>query len=272
MSPYSSRHAGKMSPHRAVSTVLRTTLVVLGVGVVVNLVSKPVYRSGCKMLLESANLTGSGPTSGEELPLITSLPAHNIATQVEVLKGQKVLSDAFRDADVPPGEVTLSVHQLENTDVVEIAFDSPMPTYAERMAKALPNTYLNYVNGNHKMELMNAFQFASGRLASEQTSLKELRLKLAASTKASVSSEEVEEIKDEVTAKHATVDLLARSVADLQIRSKCVHDPVMVISPGQVAVRVSPDWKLNLAKSGLIGVVLGIFVVGVQAFVMKSKD
>jgi LPS O-antigen subunit length determinant protein (WzzB/FepE family) len=46
----------------------------------------------------------------------------------------------------------------------------------------------------------------------------------------------------------------------------------MVISPGQVAVRVSPDWKLNLAKSGLIGVVLGIFVVGVQAFVMKSKD
>ena len=164
---------------RRKAIVIQTFMVVFVLGVAVTFMAKPVYRTSCRILVEGKAFTINSFDSGNPLSAIFSPDSgHDIATQIEVLQGDRVLADAYKDADVPPGSARLDVHEVSATDIIEIVVESNTPTYAERLARALPNTYLNYVTGNRKQEINNAFNFATNRLKEENAKLTQAELAL----------------------------------------------------------------------------------------------
>ena len=157
---------------RRKAIVIQTFMVVFVLGVAVTFMAKPVYRTSARILVEgrSYNL-GSYSSENPLVGLFTPDSGHDILTQLEVLQGDRVLADAYKDGEVPVGSAHLDVRQVNGTDVIELLVESNTPTYAERLAKALPNTYLNYVTGNRKTEVTDAFNFASNRLKEENQKL-----------------------------------------------------------------------------------------------------
>ncbi len=157
---------------RRKAIVIQTFMVVFVLGVAVTFMAKPVYRTSARILVEGRSLSVASYNSDNPLVgLFTPDSGHDISTQLEVLQGDRVLADAYKDGDVPPGSAHLEVRQVNGTDVIELIVESNTPTYAERLAKALPNTYLNYVTGNRKKEVNDAFNFASNRLKEENEKL-----------------------------------------------------------------------------------------------------
>ncbi len=157
---------------RRKAIVIQTFMVVFVLGVAVTFMAKPVYRTSARILVEGRTLAvASYDASNPLVGLFTPDSGHDIATQLEVLQGDRVLADAYKDGDVPAGSAHLDVRQVNGTDVIELLVESTTPTYAERLAKALPNTYLNYVTGNRKKEVNDAYNFASTRLKEENDKL-----------------------------------------------------------------------------------------------------
>ena len=162
---------------RRKAIVIQTFMVVFVLGVAVTFMAKPVYRTSARILVEGRNITvGSYNADNPLVGLFTPDSGHDILTQLEVLQGDRVLADAYKDSEVPPGSAHLDVRQVNGTDVIELLVESNTPTYAERLAKALPNTYLNYVTGNRKKEVNDAFNFASSRLKEENEKLTQAEL------------------------------------------------------------------------------------------------
>jgi len=162
---------------RRKAIVIQTFMVVFVLGVAVTFMAKPVYRTSARILVEGRSYqVASYSTDNPLVGLFTPDSGHDILTQLEVLQGDRVLADAYKDGDVPPGSAHLEVRQVNGTDVIELLVESNTPTYAERLAKALPNTYLNYVTGNRKKEVNDAFQFATLRLKEENDKLTQAEL------------------------------------------------------------------------------------------------
>ena len=162
---------------RRKAIVIQTFMVVFVLGVAVTFMAKPVYRTSARILVEGRSYqVASYSTDNPLVGLFTPDSGHDILTQLEVLQGDRVLSDAYKDADVPPGSAHLEVRQVNGTDVIELLVESNTPTYAEKLAKALPNTYLNYVTGNRKKEVNDAFNFATLRLKEENEKLTQAEL------------------------------------------------------------------------------------------------
>ena len=162
---------------RRKAIVIQTFMVVFVLGVAVTFMAKPVYRTSARILVEGRTYNVAQYSSDNPLVgLFTPDSGHDILTQLEVLQGDRVLADAYKDGDVPPGSAHLEVRQVNGTDVIELLVESNTPTYAERLAKALPNTYLNYVTGNRKKEVNDAYNFASLRLKEENDKLTQAEL------------------------------------------------------------------------------------------------
>ena len=164
---------------RRKAIILQTFMVVFVLGIAITFMAKPVYRTTARILVEGKSFNINSLDSNNPLSaLFGSDTGHDINTQLEILMGDHVLADAYKDADVPPGSSKLAVSEINGTDVIELTVESSTPTYAERLAKALPNTYLNYVTGNRKTEINNAYQFANNRLKEEDDKLVESEVRL----------------------------------------------------------------------------------------------
>jgi capsular exopolysaccharide synthesis family protein len=151
---------------------LQTLVVVLSVGIAVTLMSKPLYRTTARILVEGraltvANYDANDPLSG----LFAAGQGHDVTTQIEVLQSATLLADAYKDAGIPSKSARLQVKQVGDTDVIELIVESNVAAYATKLARAIPNTYLKYVTGNRKAEVRNALSFARARLQEETEKL-----------------------------------------------------------------------------------------------------
>lgn len=195
---------------RRKAIILQTFMVVFVLGVAITFMAKPVYRTSARILVEGKSYNINSLDSGNPLSaLFGADTGHDINTQLEILMGDKVMTDAYRDADVPPGSSRLSVNQVNGTDVIELVVESSTPTYAERLAKTIPNTYMGYVTGNRKTEISNAFSFATSRLKEENDKLIE----------AEVAMEHFkinQHITDAVLDRDRRLNLVQHAEADLQ--------------------------------------------------------
>src|ERR1041385_6456042 len=74
--------------------VIQTFMVVFVLGVAITFMAKPIYRTSARILVEGKTFAlqavdNSNPLSG----IFMADTGHDIATQIEVLKGDKVLSE-----------------------------------------------------------------------------------------------------------------------------------------------------------------------------------
>ena len=198
--------------------------------------------------------------------LFTPDSGHDILTQLEVLQGDRVLADAYKDGDVPPGSAHLEVRQVNGTDVIELQVESNTPTYAERLAKALPNTYLNYVTGNRKKEVNDAYNFASNRLKEENEKLTQAELSYERFKKnagiSDLQSERDARIEEQSNAM-AEVRMLEGQFASAEALGKKLEEgknsikkeivsPVTVTNEGQMASIKANIAAIEVEKQGLI--------------------
>lgn len=167
--------------------VIQTFAVIVAVGILITFVTRPVYRSMTRVLVEGKSLTLSQVNANDPLSNLFLPPAgYDVGTQIEVLQSEKVLDETYKAAGIPlrfasgkkDRSVNLKVKQIGDTNVIEITADSTEPAYAEGMTKMLPATYLKYITGNRKVEVTSALQFAQKRLKEEEAKLNKAELAL----------------------------------------------------------------------------------------------
>ncbi len=161
--------------HRRRAVVIQSFLLIIAVGFVLNIVTKPRYRSSTRVLLEGKSNAMATYDAGNPLSsLLLQDSGHDISTQIGVLQGQQVRTDAWVAAGVPPGSTTTTVTPVVGTDLIDIDVESENPASAYRMAQVLPVTYRQHVNKNYKSEIKTAHKLAAGQLTDEQNRLNQL--------------------------------------------------------------------------------------------------
>lgn len=164
---------------RRKAIVIQTFVVVVVVGIVVTYLTKPVYRSTARILVEGKAITVAQYNPSDPLGQILLPPAsYNVSTQLEVLQSNAVRDEAYKKANVKPEDVSLSAKQVEETDVIEIMAESTSASDAERLARVLPETYKEYVLDTRGDSVKKALEFAERRLREENSRLIEAELEL----------------------------------------------------------------------------------------------
>jgi polysaccharide biosynthesis transport protein len=160
--------------------ILQTFAVTVAIGIIFTFVTKPIYRSATRILVEGRSLTisqinANDPVSGLFLPSA----GFDVGTQIEVLQSKNVLDDAYKQAG-RAAKTSLKIKQVAETNVIEITADSTDPKSAEKLADALPKVYLRYITGNRRSEVTKALEFAQKRLKEESDKLRTAEMKLEA--------------------------------------------------------------------------------------------
>jgi capsular exopolysaccharide synthesis family protein len=152
--------------------VVQTFVVVLAVGILVTFLTKPLYRTDSRILVETKAMVVNTTDPNNPLSqLYNSDSGHDVDTQLEVLQGAQVLSDTYREANIPANSVTLETKQSGTTDVIDISTYSGVREYAQKFANTLPTIYQHYVTGNRKKEIAAALTFARRQLVANQAAL-----------------------------------------------------------------------------------------------------
>ncbi len=153
--------------------LIQTFVVVFVVGVIVTFMTKPLYRTQARVLVEGKSYYVTQFDPGNPMGNLFSADAgHEVDTQLEVIQGEKVVAETYKMAGVPAGTVRMSAKQSGTTDVIDVITESNTPLYAQKFANTLPAVYLNYVTGNRRTEIKKALAYAQNQLDTEQKALK----------------------------------------------------------------------------------------------------
>jgi len=152
---------------------------VLLLGLVFTLLSKPIYRTRTRLLVEGRSSaltlnTATDPLSSVFQPKV----GRDVDTQVEILGSQMVLGRVFKQAGVEPNSAQIDVHRVDRTDVIEVTVTSHSREGALRVARALPLVYEEDTRNDQIGDVRAALAFARSSLNSQNAKLKATELAL----------------------------------------------------------------------------------------------
>ena len=157
---------------RRKAIALNAFALVVVLGVVVTMMTRPVFSTSAKLLVEGKSNMVAINNSGDPLSSVFQPPiGHEVDTQIEMLRSSFVTKDVYKKSGVKPGAINLAVRRVGNTDVIEIGVTSNSRDSAERFAKTLPEVYEDQTRNKRLREVSAALDFA-------QKSLKEQNDKL----------------------------------------------------------------------------------------------
>jgi capsular exopolysaccharide synthesis family protein len=164
---------------RRKAIAIQAFIIVVALGVVTTLITKPTYRSTARILVESASPVmtinnNTNPLSNLFLPAV----GHQTETQVEILRSSAVADKATKESQVPPGAAFLEVRRVADTDVIELGTVSNSPDAAYKYLNAVPTVYLRDIRSDRMREVSVALEFAQKRLKEENAQLKANELAL----------------------------------------------------------------------------------------------
>jgi capsular exopolysaccharide synthesis family protein len=186
---------------RRKAIAIRTFLLVVALGVALTFMTKPLYRSTARILVEGkASTIALSNTTDPLSNLFLPSTGHDVVTQIEILRSPAILEKAHKASGVAPSQVALDVRRVGATDVVELNVTSGSPDSAQKFATALPQVYLEDVKGKSVNEITSALQFARQRVDEENKLLRVAELKLEEfKTRTGIINPEVE-LKQDVEA------------------------------------------------------------------------
>lgn len=160
---------------------LQTFILVVALGVILTLMTKPVYLSTGRVLVEGKqSLLNINNTTNPLSNLFMSSAGREVETQIEILRSPLVLDKAYKEAGIARGQVSADVRRVRDTEVLEITATSNSPEAAQKFASALPEIYLRDIRQDRMREVTNALQFAQRRLKEESAKLRRGELELEA--------------------------------------------------------------------------------------------
>src|SRR5215467_12473680 len=124
---------------RRLSIIIQTFVLVVTVGVIVTFMTKPLFRTGTRILVEGKSYYVSQFSPNDPMSnLFTADVGHEVETQLGIIQGDKVLTETFAAAGVPDGSVSISAKQEGQTDLIDITAESNDKAAAQKVANALP--------------------------------------------------------------------------------------------------------------------------------------
>ncbi len=151
---------------------LNVFVLVVALGFVVTLMTKPVYRTGAKLLVEGRNNTFNMSNNEDAFaPVFQPKSGRDVDTQIELLRSPLVLDRVFKQAGVAPGSVNLDVQRVDRTDVIDLTATSTSKTAAESFIKTLPQVYQKDTRDDRLREVTASLDFARRTLAQQNAKL-----------------------------------------------------------------------------------------------------
>jgi len=123
---------------RRKAIMLQTFVVVVAVGFIVTLMSKPVYEASAKLLVISGMpglniMNTENPLSA----ILQQAQPDSVATQVEVLQSQPFMAEARKLAGGSADVDSIRVASVEGTNIVRVTVQSHSPDYAAKLANSI---------------------------------------------------------------------------------------------------------------------------------------
>lgn len=164
---------------RRKAIAIQTLVVVVALGFVLTLMTKPTYRSGARLLVEGKRSTVNinntvNPLSG----ILTPSTGHDAETQVEILRSSSLTDRVYKKAGLAIGTVALDVRRVRDTDVIEASATSTSQDAAFKFIETLPQVYLADIRTDRLSAVSSALDFAQRRLGEESRKLSESEIKL----------------------------------------------------------------------------------------------
>lgn len=148
--------------------ILQTAIVIGVVGTIVTLLTKPVYESRARLLVEPPSMgVNSIDPSNPLSSILTLTPTQDVATQVAELQAQPLL----RQVQTHTGPATFTVQQEGATDVIAVVVQANSPNVATNAANTLLQAYLNENADNSLNEIRSARQFSHDRAVAAHMNL-----------------------------------------------------------------------------------------------------
>ena len=137
--------------------ILQAFVLILVIGVVETLMTKPVYQSSARLLVEGPSMNvntvdSSNPLSG----ILAMTPQQSVATQVEVLQSPPLLEKVMQDT----GPASISVATVGQTNIIEADAEATDPKVAAAAPNDLLRLYIQQDVNQDLNDIQSAEQFA----------------------------------------------------------------------------------------------------------------
>ena len=147
-------------------------LLVAILGVVATLMTKPVFSTGLRLLVEGRSKTVSISNSNDPLSSVFQPPpGREVDTQIEILRSSGIINQVYKEAGLKPGSVGVDVRRVDLTDVIEIVVTSGSREAADSFAVTLPKVYENLTRNERLREVSAALNFAQKTLDQQRKKL-----------------------------------------------------------------------------------------------------
>ena len=147
-------YLGILRRRRAI--ILQAFMLISAVGVVMNLLAKPVYQASAKMLVEGPSYNMNTVDSSNPLSSLFELSQQQtVDTQVEVLQSGPLLDAVAKQV----GPASLAVSDVKDTNVVDVTAESGDPHRAADAPNALLKLYIDQISNQSLNEMERARQF-----------------------------------------------------------------------------------------------------------------
>ncbi len=207
---------------------LQTLVVVAALGFVLTLMTKPLYRSTARMLVQGKSSSVSITNSANPLQgILTPSAGHDADTQVEILRSSSLTNRVFQQAGLGPGTVDLDVRRVRDTDVIEASGTSTSAQAAFGFIDALPKVYLSDLRNDRLRSVTSSLDFAQQRLQEETRKLNETEAKLSKFKQRAGLVDLTAQKTGEITAAasaRSDLDKAEQNVASLSAQLKALQD------------------------------------------------
>ncbi|MGO8672023.1 MAG: GumC family protein [Capsulimonadaceae bacterium] len=138
--------------------LLQSFLLVVAVGTVVTLLTKPVYVTSAKLLVEGTALNINSVDTANPLSSLFAIePTQDVDTQVEVLQTAPLLEQVAQQA----GPAKLKVQSIPGTNVIEVDSEANDPRVAANAANTLLKLYVASTDDQELSDIRNSRDFAA---------------------------------------------------------------------------------------------------------------
>ena len=166
-------YLGILRRRRAI--ILQAFVLISVVGVVMNLLAKPVYQASAKMLVEGPSYNLNTVDSSNPLSSLFQLSEQQtVDTQVEVLQSGPLMDAVEKQA----GPASLAVSDVKDTNVVDVTAEAGDPKRAADAPNALLKLYIDQITNQNLNEMERARQFMvqQGKIAHQKLARSEAAL------------------------------------------------------------------------------------------------
>lgn len=146
--------------------------------VISTLLSKPQYQSRASLLLEDQSKQAN--TMSDVTDIFSSQAGMAVDSQVQLLNSPLILSEVYKQSNVPAGSVQLDVKRVERTSKIEIVGVSNSKESVQKFVATVPLVYQENRRTENARESTSELEFAKKDLARDSQKLEATEAAVAA--------------------------------------------------------------------------------------------